>query len=78
MNSQKKNIEEIHNIIGLEPVNTRMYLRLEKLWLGMEGKEEELFQASEIENINQFSDHAWWPRASKKVFMGEPQPKYVT
>ena len=71
-----KNLEEIHELLELEPVNVRLHRRLEKLWEKVENQEEELFQTTIMENLVDAPDHLWWRRASSRINEGEPPPIY--
>ena len=74
---KEKSIEELHEILELDPFNVRLHNRLEKLWTKIEDQEQELYQNSTIEYQNNFRDHNWWKRAGSKIQEGKPVPKYT-
>ena len=76
-NLENKTIEDIHSILNLEPMNVRLYRRLEKLWQKIEEKEPELHERSMRENHSLFADHKWWTRAATIVEAGMPDPMYT-
>ena len=67
----------MHEILQIEAINVRLHNTLDKLWLKIEEKEPEIYQHSEIENRNNFSDHNWWLRAANTVAKGAPAPIYT-
>ena len=72
-----KTLQERHEMLGVEPLNTRMFYRLEKVWNKFSEKEEELYRKSERENMDNFKDHLWWKRAALTNHEGPPQEVYV-
>lgn len=70
---ENKTMEDLHEVLKLEPINIRLYRRLEKLWTKFEDQEEEIFQQTTMENLNNYPDHRWWKRAAKTMQEGEPE-----
>ena len=70
-------MEELHHRLDLETINTRLNIRLMKLWNKMELKENELYEASMQANYGLFLDHSWWPRVATKYQQDIPDPIYV-
>ena len=66
---QNKTMEEIHEYFNLDPINVRLYIRLENLWSKIKRKEPWLFEKTINLNPN-VRDNAWWPRATTKINQG--------
>ena len=70
-------IEELHSHYDIEPLNTRYYDAVDKLWSKMELKENEIHRKSTEENNNIFADHYWWKRAALYLERPRPNPIYT-
>ena len=72
-----RTIQEIHEILNLDPINIRLYQATEKLWNKLLVKDPILCNSSLAENYNNLKDHNWWPRTANLITKGNPLPMYT-
>ena len=66
-----KTVEELHNLSQIEPLNVRLYNRLQKTWNKIQELDAELYDHTEMANNNNIRDHSWWPRVGH-VYVQDP------
>ena len=74
---EDKTIEQLHELLNTEPMNTRLKSRLTKLWNKMEEEMIELYNASMTSNRDYFRDHLWRPRAALEYSNDDQEPYYT-
>ena len=72
-----KTVEELHNLFQIEPLNVRLYNRLQKTWNKIQELDVELYDQTEMTNNNNIRDHSWWPRVGHAYVQDPPDPMYT-
>ena len=72
-----KTVEELHNLFQIEPLNIRLYNRLQKTWNKIQELDVELCDQTEVANNNNIRDHSWWPRVGHAYVQDPPDPMYT-
>ena len=72
-----KTVEELHNLFQIEPLNVRLYNRLQKTWNKIQELDAELYDNTEMANNNNIRDHSWWPRVGHAYLQDPPDPMYT-
>ena len=75
--NEGKTMEQIHEVLNIEPINIRLYMAARKLWEKFQTKQPNIYNMSMTENQNEIRDHSWWPRVACKLETGIPEPMYV-
>ena len=70
-------MEEKHQRLQLEPINTRLYERKIKTWERFAEKETTMYEISQREIDTPFLDHLWWPNTAISCTLPPPPPKYL-
>ena len=74
---KEKTIEEIHRELNMQAMNVRLYEAAEKIWNKMSDKENELYEKSNNENLDNLRDHFWWQRVALLLSEQIPEPIYT-
>ena len=72
-----KTVEELHNLFQIEPLNVRLYNRLQKTWNKIQDLDAVLYDNTEMANNNNIRDHKWWPRVGRVYVQDPPDPMYT-
>ena len=70
-------IEELHQQLGMEPLNTRLHRLATKTWQSLEIDEPQLVESSTAINSQQTPDHLWWKRLAPIINAEPPEPMYI-
>ena len=72
-----KTVEELHNLFQIEPLNVRLYNRLQKTWNTIQELDVELYDQTEMANNNNIRDHNCWTRVGHEYVQDPPDPMYT-
>ena len=75
--NKNKTMEQIHEVLNIEPINIRLYTAANKLWEKFQINQPNIYNTSMTENLNEIRDDLWWPRVACKLETGIPEPKYT-
>ena len=69
--------ERLHNMLKIEPINTRLYNQAASTWARLEKYEPNLILLTNQLRENQEWEHLWWPTLSKYIANGPPPSRYL-
>ena len=76
---EDKNMEELHMLLKLDPVNIRLKKRADKTWVNFIRTNERLTETFITENNNlQPRDHNWWRRITPYILGDAAEPVYAS
>ena len=78
-NTENKNdsIENLHNLLKLDPINISFKSRMEKIVTRLSETHIDLYDNFMEENNDNDPDHAWWKTQCKYITEDMPQPVYI-
>ena len=75
---ENQNTEELHQTLRIPAINVRMHQLANRVWDRFQILNENIAEASNMENTNNDrKDHSWFRRISPFVNSPEPEPKYL-
>ena len=72
-----KNIEQLHNLFGIDTLNVRLHFRMTKTWNKIQEIDEALYDATVHANNDNARNHNCWPRVGRAYVSDPPEPLYT-